>query len=315
MRRVRQHANHLSTAASLAIVLMIFGVVRATAQVGLPPAEESEAQGDERADLTESEVMPRLRGHRENYILIATYADDPNGNVDGFREVKHLELKFQLSLRYRIVDFGLAEGKLVFGYTNTSFWQIYNWNESAPFRTTDHEPELFYEWRAAEAEASSRRVFYRLGVVHESNGEGVRLSRSWNRLFGEYLVASSPGACRQTLEGSEPKPGTCAVAKAWWDLQHDDIHNPDIDKYMGYFELRGEHVWKLRGRPRLALMLRNNLRSDGNRGAAQVDLSRGLPWRWEDLRVRLQYFHGYGESLIDYDHNSNRIGVGLELTY
>jgi phospholipase A1 len=236
--------------------------------------------------------VARRNLHRENDVLVA-YADDPNGEVGGFRDVENLEVKFQLSLRYRIAAFETHDGKLALGYTNTSFWQLFDWDESAPFRTTDHEPELFYEWRAPRPQAPmghqapNRERFYRLGVVHESNGEGIRLSRSWNRLFGEYLVASSPGACRQAFRSNEPKPGTCGVIKAWWNFQHDEINNGDIDKYMGNFELRGEHVWNRGSRPRLSLMLRNNLRSDGNRGAVRVD----------------------------YDHNSNRIGLGFELTY
>lgn len=301
-------------AATLAFGWMIGGMaIAASAQVGFPP-EVRLPEGEAAPEGLEAEP-PRLAGYRENYILFATYEDDPNGNVDGFREVKHLELKFQLSLRYRIVDLGPRNGKVVFGYTNTSFWQVYNWSESAPFRTTDHQPELFYEWHVTESKAATPRQYSRLGVVHQSNGEGVRLSRSWNRLFGEYLAGWIDKNAPMVPGSSSPVPGRFLSVRAWLNFQYDEIRNPKINKYMGYFELRGERVWGGRRRPRLMAMLRNNLRIDGNRGAIQVDFSWGLPWRWEDLRLRMQYFNGYGESLIDYDHNSNRIGLGLELTY
>jgi phospholipase A1 len=57
------------------------------------------------------------------------------------------------------------------------------------------------------------------------------------------------------------------------------------------------------------MLLRNNLR-DNNRGAVE------LTWSYPiigTLRVYTQYFNGYGESLIDYNHHNQRIGIGIAL--
>jgi phospholipase A1 len=55
--------------------------------------------------------------------------------------------------------------------------------------------------------------------------------------------------------------------------------------------------------------LRRNF--DEGHGAHELGVSFPL---WGRLRGYFQYFEGYGESLIDYDHKSRRVGVGVLLT-
>ena len=58
-------------------------------------------------------------------------------------------------------------------------------------------------------------------------------------------------------------------------------------------------------------MLRNNLRvNDVNRGAVELGWSYPVTPK---VRAYVQFFNGYGESLIDYDNSLNRIGFGVML--
>ncbi|MGB1271881.1 MAG: phospholipase A, partial [Endozoicomonas sp.] len=106
--------------------------------------------------------------------------------------------------------------------------------------------------------------------------------------------------------------------KPWWripesekepgrenDSQGDD--NPDIHQYLGYGEL---HFGYRLGEHNLGMMIRNNLDGD-NRGAVQLDWSFPINQRF---RGYIQYFNGYGESLIDYNDSANRLSLGIMLT-
>jgi phospholipase A1 len=62
-------------------------------------------------------------------------------------------------------------------------------------------------------------------------------------------------------------------------------------------------------------MVRNNLRAHHNRGALQLDWAFPFSIRkMEHFSGYIQYFNGYGETLLDYNKSSNRIGIGFALT-
>ncbi|MCB1857025.1 MAG: phospholipase A [Gammaproteobacteria bacterium] len=246
--------------------------------------------------------------HRPNYILIAAH-NSAGVNREPFHEfpnyaasLKDTEVKFQLSLKVPLIrDVMGTGGSLFAAYTNRSFWQLYN-GRSAPFRETDHEPELFLSYRPDWQLGGFNMSVASVGISHQSNGQAGSLSRSWNRLFAQFVFD------RANLFSSGDN---LAIAiKPWYRLQEDrdDDDNPDIEHYLGNFELlsvykRADHIF--------SLTARNNLKSDSNRGALQLDWSFPLSRK---IRGYVQWFNGYGESLIDYDANVNSIGIGIKLT-
>ena len=243
-----------------------------------------------------------MRSYRPNYIMPATYTPtDLSRPVYDF-EPQHAETKFQLSFQFDWLNEPLGPGSaLYFGYTQVSLWQTYNTellgeeqDASSPFRETNYEPEIGLtvntDYRLAGL--SFRRA--RLSLIHTSNGQGGERSRSWNRL------ALSTAFGRGNLAGR---------ARVWYRLpEADQDDNPDITDYMGYGDLVLAYKWR---EQTLALTLRNNLDFTDNRGAVQVDYSFPLNGR---IKGYLQYFNGYGESLIDYNRSVSRIGLGIALT-
>ena len=118
--------------------------------------------------------------------------------------------------------------------------------------------------------------------------------RSWNRVMVDFVLE---------------RDDTYLSIKPWWRIpeKREKDDNLDIEDFLGNFELR--LVQKMEDHS-LGMKLRNNLSRD-NKGAIQLDYTFPLNKR---LRGYLQLFNGYGESLIDYNHYSRSIGVGIMLT-
>lgn len=245
--------------------------------------------------------------HKPNYLLPVTFNRRPNGGglelVDD-REVDNIEVKFQVSFKTPFWEQPFGENTaLFFAYTGQSYWQAYNSDVSSPFRETNHEPEIFAAWATDWKVGGWQVPLFTAGVAHQSNGQSGLRSRSWNRIYTEMAFE---------------KDRWVILFKPWWripekrkedPLQPDGDDNPDIDDYMGYFELYSAYKWDEQN---FGIMLRNNLRSD-NKGAVQLDWTFPLDDEGK-LRGYVQYFNGYGESLIDYNRHVNRLGVGFVLT-
>jgi phospholipase A1 len=297
----------------LAVAALLFSAVaRGADQVPAPSAgaqEEATAapvdQGsgalDQRMTLEHQSETNRfvITPHKPNYILPFTYNSRQN---DALGTLDNTEFKFQLSFKVPLSEHIIGRyGKLDFAYTQISFWQTYNREISSPFRETNYEPELMLSFVDDTKLFGFTSRLITFGLVHQSNGQTVPASRSWNRFYASF-----------TLE----RKNLYLVFRPWYrfrespksaplDTKGDD--NPDIGDYLGHGELTIMH---LHGRRSLAIMLRNNFRSQ-HRGALQIDWSVPLQGK---LRGYVQYFNGYGESLIDYNHSGNRIGIGVMLS-
>lgn len=257
-------------------------------------------------DEGSEEPYAGISPHRKNYFALFSHNSSAQPGIDD------TEWMFQFSLRHDVFDPKHNDHRVAFAYTGRSFWQILE--SSAPIRTTDHEPELFYEWKSDHTPFSDSDlgVLYRLGVNHQSNGEGGTISRGWNRLVGE-VVLHSAGWFKPSVK---PEGLTGKLSFRPWLILSKADNNNDVDKYIGHGDISGDLAWEwLSGtqdlRPKLSCRVRHNLRRSGGRGAVEVSWSCGIP-RSPSLRFFVQYFNGYGENLLDYDDSSNRVSVGFE---
>lgn len=96
-------------------------------------------------------------GHRPTYILPITWVDTPNerpvsprlGETAYDHALDNEEAKYQISFKVPLLTGWLDDRTtLWFGYTQQSFWQVYNTDDSAPFRETNYEPEIFLRYQA-----------------------------------------------------------------------------------------------------------------------------------------------------------------------
>lgn len=244
-----------------------------------------------------------LMSHKPNYILLGAhnstgYNAEPyqEGHNDPSIEVDDTEAQFQVSIKTPLAVNLFDAMDIYAAYTNRSFWQLYN-DSSAPFRETNHEPEGWVQFTPKWEFWGLHNSANLFGIVHQSNGRGGSLSRSWNRLFANFVV----------------ERGNLALSfKPWYRIPEDDEDddNPDITDYLGHYELRAAYKWKEHV---FGIMSRNNLESGFSKGAVEMSWSFPL-WNYPYLKGYVQYFTGYGESLIDYNSYVNRIGIGVALT-
>lgn len=223
--------------------------------------------------------------HKELYLLPYTYSEAYDG--------AETEVIFQISAKHDIF-----RTRFYFAYTQISFWQAYDTEASSPFRDTNYNPEIFYRFR--ETRLGSGSVGADAGFEHESNGQRVPLSRSWNLIYLAPFYRGSDWLAYAKIHYRVPENEKKTPESA----EGDD--NPDITDYLGYSDIQFHYLLP-RGH-----LLNFVIRGFIGTGKGNVSLNYSFPMnRSEDTFLVARLFNGYGESLLDYDRSITRIGVGL----
>lgn len=265
------------------------------------PAEQQPATVENRLsrEMQAFDNPYAITTHRPNYFIFAYQFDKPNDTpynqafpADNI-SFRNAEAKFQLSLKFPLA-LNLFDDNmdLMAGYTNRSFWQVFNHHLSAPFRETNHQPEIWLRWRTdVERDGWTARVF-NVGLEHQSNGQSGLLSRSWNRVYTAAVAERENVALGLRLSKRIPEK-----------MSSDD--NQDIEKFIGGVEFTAVHH---AGNHVSSVMFR--IAPDTGKSALQLDYS--YPF-YKNLRGYIQYYDGFGESLIDYNYHSRSLGFGIQL--
>ncbi len=229
------------------------------------------------------------------YVSQSPYRQIYVNNTPDNEGLNNYEVKYQFSFKlpiwYHMFD---TRSSIYVAYTQLSYWQAYN--NSAFFRETNYEPEIFLanqiNWQLPDG---WEMVFTNLGLVHESNGKGGDLERSWNRMYLDNILSK----------------GNWFVSIKPWIVFHDQSlnrYNPDIAKYLGYESATVGYKYH---KQIFSFQTENTVESGFSRGSMQFSWSFPLTTH---LNGYIQLFSGFGQSLIEYDHYTNGVGIGISLS-
>ncbi len=248
-----------------------------------------------------------LSPYKPVYVLFGNYTNHINQNPFSETQPKppampadlnNVELKFQFSTKIKVAHNVLGEqlgGDLWIRYTQTSRWQVYNAQLSRPFRETNYEPEALFVIPTRYKIFGLAGVYAGIGINHQSNGRSNPHSRSWNRVF---------------LEAGLETANLNIVLRPWWRIQEpmevDD--NPGIENFVGRGEIMLAYNY---GRHSISTIARHSLKfKDLQGGGVEIDYALKI---YNYLKLHAQVYHGYGESMIDFNHFQTTVGLGLSL--
>ncbi len=145
---------------------------------------------------------------------------NPDRPIPEWRDYQHIETKFQVSLKAKILQDAFGKGDVWVAFTQQSYWQMYNGQLSRPFRELNYEPELIFTYPLNLSAGNFKMKMAGLSINHQSNGKEAAHSRSWNRFillgifqYNDILINMS-------------------LWKRFTEKPRED-DNPDIENYMG----------------------------------------------------------------------------------
>lgn len=239
-----------------------------------------------------------VSAHQANYLLPFSYRvkddyfDVVNHNYDD--PPQQLETEFQISIKFDLGYnlFSLNEIYTV-AYTQKSFWQVYT-ADSSYFRESNYNPEFFINMPLRVSDNDNFGIRgVRIGAAHQSNGAGGIYERSWNYVYTDLYLQLA----------------FLFVDMKVWYSPYSSLkkYNPDLLDYLGHGHLRFVLPYQRN-------ILEATFMSAFN-GHSSIEVHYTHPvFERDDLFIYIKGFKGYGESLIDYQTDVSKLGIGFSIS-
>lgn len=103
---------------------------------------------------------------------------------------KNNQVKFRIHVNFRLAGWEESGSGLYLGYTQLSFWNIFD--IGSPFFDNNYQPELFFHYAPQEESSPWYVPSARFGLAHESNGLSGEAGRGWDRVIAGLDVGRGP---------------------------------------------------------------------------------------------------------------------------
>lgn len=226
--------------------------------------------------------MPYFSLFKDNYFTGGTTIGSKPTSTNS-------DVKFQLSIAQRLTKSKLPFDTYLFlQYTQKAFWNVFQ--KSFPMKDLNYNPGIGLGHLIVYHNKYIGKGY--LMFEHESNGRDSTASRSWNKV---------------TLGAAIALTRNWEVQFKTWIPIVDGEYNKDLLKYNGIFQMAA------------------NYRTDNRRFNCGLILTKRKTWTSFNTQIELsykfnnnenqyfflQYYNGYGESLLEYNKFKSMLRVGF----
>ena len=224
--------------------------------------------------------------YNDNYVLPFYYIQKPyneiyRGNTPSDQKIESSEFKGQLSVFSQIFDYN--KFSLNISFTLKAFSQLYT--DDPWIRETNYNPQAFVTYKFNE------NWNFAVTVDHESNGRGGKYERYWDRLITSFQYKN---------ENFDVKFSVWPLIRNYYTTSKP---SEQIQDYLGYENISASYKIDL-------FESKISIQNIEHPDRLQIIFTQSYQF-YKDFGIYFQYFRGYGESLIEYNHFTHAFGIGV----